>query len=57
MSNSKISEEILYEAHVLGIFHEVIDLAVKLQSSGVDVYLSYDIAFRKVSSETESAMN
>jgi hypothetical protein len=51
MTNSEFIEEILHDAHTLGIVSEVFDIASSLQSSGVDATSAYDIAFRRIVSE------
>ena len=53
MTNSEFIEEILHDAHTLGIVSEVFDIANSLQSSGVDRPLAYDMAFRSVVSEND----
>jgi hypothetical protein len=51
MTNSEFIEEILHDAHTLGIVSEVFEMANGLQSSGIDITSSYDIAFRRLVSE------
>jgi hypothetical protein len=55
MSNSEFIEEILHEAHILGVASKVFEIARSLQSSGMDVALAYDSAFRKIVAEMEPA--
>jgi hypothetical protein len=55
MTNSEFIEEILHEAHVLGIASKVFEIARDLQSKGMDVPMAYDTAFRKLISEMEPA--
>jgi len=53
MSNSEFIEEILHEAHILGVASKVFEIARGLQSSGMGVALAYDVAFRKIVAEME----
>jgi hypothetical protein len=55
MTNSEFIEEILHEAHILGVASKVFEIARGLQSSGMDIPLAYDTAFRKILSEMEPA--
>ena len=55
MTNSEFIEEILHEAHVLGIASKVFEIARDLQSKGMDVPMAYDTAFRNLISEMEPA--
>jgi hypothetical protein len=48
MTNSEFIEEILHEAHTMGIAPKVFEIANGLQSSGMDMPLAYDTAFKKV---------
>lgn len=57
MSNFEFIEEILHDAHTLGIAPEVFEISRRLQSSGVEVSLAYDIAFRSVVSEKDLVNN
>jgi hypothetical protein len=54
MTNSEFIEEILHDAHKLGVASEVFEIARSLQSSGMEVPLAYDTAFRKVLVEMEA---
>lgn len=51
MTNSEFIEEILYEAHLIGAASKVFEIARTLQSSGMDIPLAYDTAFKKVVSD------
>jgi len=51
MTNSEFIEEILHEAYILGVASKVFEIANGLQSSGIDMPLAYDTAFRKVVAE------
>jgi hypothetical protein len=53
MTNSEFIEEILHEAHSMGVATRVFEIANGLQSSGMDMPLAYDTAFKKVVSEME----
>jgi hypothetical protein len=55
MSNSEFIEEILHKAHILGVASKVFEIARGLQSSGMDVALAYDVAFRKIVGDMEPA--
>jgi hypothetical protein len=57
MTNSEFIEEILHDAHKLGVASDVFEIARSLQSSGMDAPLAYDTAFRKIVSEIESVDN
>jgi len=48
MTNSEIIEEILHEAHILGISVQVFDISNNLQSKGMDSLLAYDTAIKQV---------
>lgn len=54
MTNSEFIEEILHDAHKLGVASEVFEISRSLQSSGMEVQLAYDTAFRKIISEMET---
>lgn len=51
MTNSEFIEEILHDAHKLGVASEVFEISRSLQSLGMEVQLAYDTAFRKILSE------
>ena len=51
MTNSEFIEEILHDAHKLGVAAEVFEISRSLQSLGMEVQLAYDTAFRKILSE------
>jgi hypothetical protein len=57
MTNSEFIEEILHDAHKIGVASNVFEIARSLQSSGMDAPLAYDTAFRRVLEEMETADN
>jgi hypothetical protein len=57
MTNSEFIEEILHDAHKIGVASDVFEIARTLQSSGMDAPLAYDTAFRRVLCEMETADN
>ena len=57
MTNSEFIEEILHDAHKIGVASDVFEIARSLQSSGMDAPLAYDTAFRRVLEEMETADN
>ena len=57
MTNSEFIEEILHDAHKLGVASDVFEIARSLQYSGMDAPLAYDTAFRKILAEMEDVNN
>ncbi len=51
MTNSEIVEEILYEAHTLGISDRVFQISRTLRDKGMDALESYQNAFLEVLDE------
>jgi hypothetical protein len=57
MTNSEFIEEILHDAHKLGVAQGVFEIARSLQSSGMEAPLAYDTAFRRILDEMETVDN
>ena len=54
LTNSEIVEEILYEAHRLGIHKEVMDFAKGRISDGVSPADAYENGFREIIQQIET---
>ncbi len=48
MTNSEIIEEILYNAHALGIAREVLERSKELESKGKDTVAAYETAWIEI---------